>query len=261
MFQERPGPATPEPHAWRMIEPLDYPPFHPRPALKLLAALGGTALTLATVGWARQPQRTLHRWARRLLDRLGVEASLSAPVPEGAQLWVSNHLSWLDPMIFLALRAGGALAKAEVADYPMLGFGARRAGLRFVHRDDPFSRAAALRGLRGDLRAGMDFLLFPEGTTTLGDGLAPLREGGLRMAYRLGIKVLPFRLAGADGHYPWIGDATLLPHLTGLARARRTRVEVHPGPVLDPLQFSDEDSFVEAIRAHLGPSPAMAEAS
>ena len=182
-----------------------------------------------------------------------MEASLAGPVPDGAQLWVSNHLSWLDPMIFLGLRAGGALAKAEVADYPMLGFGARRAGLRFVDRDSLFSRAAALKGLRRDLREGQAFLLFPEGTTTPGEGLAPLREGGLRMAYRLGIKVLPFRLAGADGHYPWIGDDALLPHLQGLARARKTRVEVHPGPVLDPAEFRNEDRFVEAIRAHMEP--------
>lgn len=244
-----------------MTEPLDYPPFHPRPALRLLAALGGTAFTLATVGWARRPQRSLHRWARRLLGRLGVEIVLSGPIPGGGQLWVSNHLSWLDPMIFLGLRSGGALAKAEVADYPLLGFGARRAGLRFVDRDCLFSRAAALKALRRDLVDGMDFLLFPEGTTTTGEGLAPLREGGLRMAYRLGVKVLPFRLSGADGHYPWIGDDTLLPHLQGLARARRTRVEVSPGPVLDPAAFRDEDGFVAAIRAHLGPPALMAEAS
>jgi 1-acyl-sn-glycerol-3-phosphate acyltransferase len=246
---------------YAMSEPLDYPPFHPRPALRMLAALGGTAFTLATVGWVRRPQVALHQWARRLLECLGVEASLAGPVPEGAQLWVSNHLSWLDPMIFLGLRAGGALAKAEVADYPMLGFGARRAGLRFVNRDNLFSRAVALKGLRRDLREGQAFLLFPEGTTTPGEGLAPLREGGLRMAYRLGIKVLPFRLAGADGHYPWIGDDELLPHLQGLARARRTRVEVHPGQVLDPAAFRDEDRFVEAIRAHLAPTLEIAAAS
>jgi len=244
-----------------MSETKDFPPFHPQPTLRLLAALGGTFMTVSRVGWVRQPQRSVHRWSRHLLRRLGVEVSLAGPIPDGAQLWVSNHLSWLDPIIFLALRPSGALAKAEVAGYPLLGFGARRAGLRFVDRDDLFSRAAALRGLCRDLQAGQPFLLFPEGTTTAGDRLAPLREGGLRMAYRLGIKLLPFRVAGADAHYPWIGDDELLPHLKGLAQARRTRVEIHPGRVLDPVDFPDEALFVAAIRGHLEPRELLAEAS
>jgi 1-acyl-sn-glycerol-3-phosphate acyltransferase len=221
-----------------------------------LTALGSTALTASTVGWFRRPGLALHRWARNLLPRLGVEVTLTAPIPEGGLLWVSNHLSWVDPLIFMGFRPSGALAKAEVAGYPLIGAGALKAGLRFVHRDSLFSRARALRGLRADLRDGLPFLLFPEGTTTAGGTLAPLREGGLRMAYRLGIPVLPFRLEGADAHYPWVGDATLLPHLKALARARRTRVGVHPGRVLDPAAFPDETAFVAAIRAHLSPSAA-----
>lgn len=228
-----------------------FPPFHPVPALRLLAALSGTALTVSAMGWRGQPQGALHRWSRRVLAQLGVRTILRAPVPGGAQLWVSNHLSWIDPLIFLGLRSSGAMAKAEVASYPVLGAGAKRAGLCFVDRDCTFSRAAALRSMHRELRAGHDFLLFPEGTTTPGTGLAPLREGGLRMAYRLGVSVLPFRLEGADAHYPWIGDATLLPHLGGLARARETRVEVRPGPVLRPADFPGESAFVAAIRRGL----------
>jgi 1-acyl-sn-glycerol-3-phosphate acyltransferase len=202
------------------------------------------------MGWRRRPQVAMHHWARRILRRLGVEATLAAPVPEGGQLWVSNHLSWLDPVVYLSLRPSGALAKAEVAAYPVLGPGARKAGLRFVDRENLFSRAAALRNLRRDLQGGQSFLLFPEGTTTLG-ALAPLREGGLRMAYRLGISVLPFRLESQDPHYPWVGDESLLPHLQGLAKARRTRISVHPGTVLEPGAYATEAQFVEAIRGHL----------
>ena len=145
-----------------------------------------------------------------------------------------------------------ALAKAEVAGYPLIGQGATRIGLRFVDRADLFSRAAALRGMVRDLCAGEDFLLFPEGTTTAGEDLAPLHEGGLRMAHRLGVKLLPLRLASLDPQYPWTGDASLVPHLNRVAHSRDTRVSVLPGPVLDPAQWRDEDQWVEAIRGHLG---------
>jgi 1-acyl-sn-glycerol-3-phosphate acyltransferase len=149
-----------------------------------------------------------------------------------------------------------ALAKAEVAAYPLIGRGARRVGLRFVDRACLFSRAAALRTMVRDLDAGEDFLLFPEGTTTTGEFLAPLYEGGLRMAYRLKVKLLPLRLATGDAHYPWIGDDSLVPHLERVVRNRSTRVTIQPGPVLDPADWRDEDLWVQTIRMHLSaPAP------
>ena len=193
----------------------------------------------------------MHAWAGRILRALGVDVRLAAPIPPGAQVWVSNHLSWVDPLIYLSLRPSLAMAKAEVASYPLIGSGAARIGLRFVDRANLFSRAAALRAMVRDLAAGEPFLLFPEGTTTAGPGLAPLRQGGLRMAYRLGAKLLPVRLSSPDPCYPWIGDATLVPHLRRLMRSRNTRVLVRPGPVLDPADWADEDQWVQAIRMHL----------
>jgi len=240
-----------------MGEPGLFPPFHPCPALRLAVTLGGTLWTMGELGRTGTPRLSAHRWAGRTLRRLGVHARLLTPIPPGAQVWVSNHLSWLDPLIFLSLRPSGALAKAEVAGYPLIGHGALRIGLRFVDRDDLFSRAAALRGMVRDLHAGEDFLLFPEGTTTCGDQLAPLREGGLRMAHRLGVKLLPFRLASEDPHYPWIGDDSLVPHLKRVVRNRDTRVTVQPGPILDPADWPDEDLWVQAIRLHLS-APAAA---
>jgi 1-acyl-sn-glycerol-3-phosphate acyltransferase len=232
-----------------------FPPLHPTPALRLAATLGGTLWTVARVRGSAAPRDFAQDWAGRTLDRLGVEVQMAGPVPAGAQVWVSNHLSWLDPLVYLSLRASMAMAKAEIADYPVIGQGARRIGLRFVDRTDPFSRALALRGMVRDLQAGEAFLLFPEGTTTRGGELAPLREGGLRMAHRLGVKLLPLRLASADEHYPWIGDDTLVPHLQRLARSRATRVSVHPGPLLDPATCPDEEQWVRSIRDHLAGRP------
>jgi 1-acyl-sn-glycerol-3-phosphate acyltransferase len=212
---------------------------------------------MGELGHTRTPRISAHKWARRVLRTMGVEARLLAPIPAGAQVWVSNHLSWLDPLIYLSLRPSAALAKAEVAAYPLIGAGAMRIGLRFVDRASLFSRAAALRAMVRDLNAGEDFLLFPEGTTTSGEQLAPLYEGGLRMAHRLGVKLLPLRLASEDAHYPWIGDDSLVPHLQRVVRNRGTLVTICPGPVLDPAQWPDEDLWVQAIRAHLS-APAAA---
>lgn len=224
----------------------------PRALLRWAGALGCTGRTLARVAAGQGTPWLLSAWSLRLLKALAVETDLEGPLP-AAQLWVANHLSWLDPMVLMALRPMGTVGKAEVASYPVLGRGAAKAGLRFVDREDPLSRAAALAAFAADLRAGRPMLLFPEGTTTRGEGLAPLWSGGLRAAHGLGITVLPLRLECSDAHYPWTGDESLLPHLATLARAPRTRVRVVPGAPLRREAFPDSDGFLAAVRSHLQP--------
>jgi 1-acyl-sn-glycerol-3-phosphate acyltransferase len=168
-------------------------------------------------------------------------------------MWVSNHVSWLDPLVLMSLRPSGALAKAEVADYPIIGRGATKLGLAFVKREDPLSRAAAIVRIAHEVRNGRQFLVFPEGTTTRGEGLAPLQEGSLRAAYRLDVTVLPIHLSSPDSHYPWVGDAALLPHIWNLAKADGTKVRVEGRQVLRPWQFSNEEAWLEGARQALMP--------
>jgi 1-acyl-sn-glycerol-3-phosphate acyltransferase len=232
-----------------------------RRTLKLSAALADTLWSIGRMAIARRPEALVSPWCRRLLGRLGVEVRLESPLPVGVQLWVANHLSWLDPLVLQALRPCGALAKAEVADYPLVGPGAKRAGLRFVQREDPLSRAAALARMAADLRAGRDFLVFPEGTTTQGDTLAPLYEGSLRLAYRLGISVLALHLFSEDDHYPWIGDEELLPHVRRLCDQPSTVVRIAPSPRLHPADFATEAAWIRRIRAELHPWTAIEESA
>lgn len=225
--------------------------WHPRTLWTCGHALLSTARILPRLGRAEHPTRLLSGWSRNLLSVLHVEVEIAAPIPQEPQLWVANHLSWLDPLVLMAQRPMGTLAKADVAGYPVLGRHARRAGLLFVAREDPTQRAAVLFELIREWRKGSPFLLFPEGTTTNGTSLAPFYEGGLRTAFRLGLKVLPLRVESPDAHYPWTGDASLPPHFQALCRACRTRVRVYPGPVMTPT--GDEEIWLRTLRAYLEP--------
>ena len=225
--------------------------WHPLTLWAWAEALAVTASILPRLGQTKDPSRLLSHWSRNLLRALRVEVEFTAPIPAGAQIWVANHLSWLDAAVLMAQRPMGTLAKTEVAAYPVLGRHARRAGLQFVDRDNPVNRAAALLELIRHWRTGAPFLLFPEGTTTNGDGLATLHEGGLRAAFRLGLSVLPLRLESPDAHYHWIGEASLPPHIQMLCRSERTQVRVHPGTVMTP--GGDEDAWLRALRLHLDP--------
>lgn len=218
-----------------------------------LARVLGLTLGRGLGSCLREPSlEDLGRWSRGVLKALGVQIQMEGAIPGEAPIWIANHLSWLDPLVLLSLRPAQVLAKAEVADYPIIGSLASRHGLRFVRRESLASRTETLRGLMLAMEAGDRLLLFPEGTTTRGSRLAPLYRGGLCAAFCKGVPVLPIHLSSRDPWYPWVGEAELLPHLKTLAQAGHTQISLRPGPLMKPCDFPDETAWVGAIRRSLG---------
>jgi 1-acyl-sn-glycerol-3-phosphate acyltransferase len=221
--------------------------------LRLSMAILATARAVLELKAGRSRPRLLQAWSSRVLRALRIELTVEGALSDGARLWAANHLSWLDPLVLFSLRPSGVLAKREVAGYPMIGAAASGAGLRFVDRDDPTSRAAALAATVEELRRGHDFLLFPEGTTTRGHHLGRVHTGGLLAAHRLGVATLPLRLDCDAPHYPWVGDDTLPPHLQALAAGPPIRIRIRPGPCLHPGDFADPYEWLGVIRRQLAP--------
>ncbi len=211
-----------------------------------------TAALLPRLASGAEPQPGLHRWAKRLLPALGVELFVQGHPRPDIPLWVANHLSWVDPLVFMSLRPMGTIAKGEVAGYPIIGRWAKRSGIHFVNRGDATSRAAALASFTASLQSGRDMLLFPEGTTTRGEQLAAFYEGGLRAAFELGLPTQPLRIASPASHYPWTGNETLLPHLRTLL-ASPSRVTVTAEVPLHPADFSEPSDWIAAFRNALSP--------
>lgn len=251
------------PHGTAAAGPLHWTPQPRFPGtLRLSLAILATARAVVELKTGRDRPRLLRAWSARVLRALRVEVRVEGTIPTGARLWAANHLSWLDPLLLLSLRPCGVLAKREVASYPWIGSAAARAGLRFVDREEPLSRAAALAAMVAELRQGRDFLLFPEGTTTRGQQLGRVHAGGLLAAHRLGVPTLPLRLDSPATHYPWTGQETLLPHLRALADGPPVKVRITPGPCLHPRDFPDPYEWLSVLRRHLAPaSPTRLEPS
>lgn len=199
-----------------------------------------------------EPQSGMHRWARRLVPALGLDVHLRGNLRQDTPLWVANHLSWVDAVVLMSLRPMGTIAKSEVTGYPLLGRWARKSGVHFVDRVDATSRAAALACFATALMEGRDMLLFPEGTTTRGDQLAPFHEGGLLAAFNLGLAAQPVRISSSAPNYPWTGDDSLLPHLKALL-ATHTPVTVEAEAPLQPADFDGPADWVAAFKTALAP--------
>src|SRR4051812_42838827 len=107
----------------------------------------------------------LHRFAANTLRGMGIQLEIEGQFPSSGAV-ISNHLSYLDIVVFAALHPCVFVSKAEVASYPILGWMTTMAGTVYVARGHGGSALKAREGMMSALDAGLPVVFFPEGTTS-----------------------------------------------------------------------------------------------
>lgn len=137
----------------------------------------------------------LSLWCRDLLELLGIDVAVEGRLPEsGPFLLVANHISWIDILLIRSLFPARFIAKEEIALWPMVGAGARRAGTLFIARGRLSSLRTIIEQVSQNLEDGAPVAFFPEGTTTTGDRLLPFKSGIFESSVRTGVPVLPLAI-------------------------------------------------------------------
>jgi lyso-ornithine lipid O-acyltransferase len=188
------------------------------------------------------------RTARTILSVHGVDVRTSGPVPEGPFVVVSNHVSYLDPLLVSAVVPCISIAKGETASWPLVGPGLRALGVVFVRRGDAYSGAQALRHAWRALQGRVSVLNFPEGTTSDGRTVGPFRRGVFGLAALAQAPILPVRIAFDDARVPWSGGATFAPHYWRLAGVERVGAHVRIGPVVETRRGDDARALAKHVR-------------
>jgi 1-acyl-sn-glycerol-3-phosphate acyltransferase len=170
----------------------------------------------------------LSRLAQRMCEAHGVQIHVEGQLPRGPVVLVANHVSYFDPMVLLALVPACPIAKRELGAWPLVGPALREMGVTLVRRGDSYDGAKALRRALHALGGGTNVLVFPEGTTSRGERVLPLRRGIFGIARRLGVPVVPIAMRYDAPSLAWVGDEWFLPHYArSLGRAVLTvRVRV-----------------------------------
>jgi Acyltransferase len=106
---------------------------------------GGRVSTAGRAAW-------LHASCARIARRLGLSPVVKAG--EGAGLTVSNHLTYLDILVYGAARPFLFVPKSEVRRWPVLGTLAALGGTVFVDRSRSLKVAKASRQIEEGLRGG-----------------------------------------------------------------------------------------------------------
>ncbi|MDJ0946227.1 MAG: lysophospholipid acyltransferase family protein [Kiloniellales bacterium] len=192
------------------------------------------------------PQRTLILWHHGINCRIaGFKVEVRGQARrEHPTLFVCNHVSYFDIPIVGALVDGCFVAKSEVRTWPVIGIMARLQRSVFIERMP--RRAADHRNeLLDRLEGGDNLILFPEGTSSDGNGVLPFKSSLFAIAQSQvagqPVVVQPVSIAYTklDGmplgrylrpFFAWYGDMELAGHLwQALALGRCTVVvEFHP---------------------------------
>ncbi len=103
----------------------------------------------------------------------------------------ANHTSYLDPIVVLALKAGGAVSKVEVKSYFLFGAIAEKVGMLWVKRENKKSRTGVINQLNQWDAERDPLWIFPEGTTSSYGELDPFKMGVFKAAENTGHKIQP----------------------------------------------------------------------
>jgi 1-acyl-sn-glycerol-3-phosphate acyltransferase len=178
-------------------------------ALHLIPIIMGVVFFKKKLAWTLRKRQGI---ARHLVRFLNIEIHRSGTPVDGNFLFISNHQSYADPIVQATSLAFMPVAKAEVANWPLVGWGARITGVLYVKRESKQSRADTRAAIRSALAAGDPVLIYPEGTTSGGNATLPFRVSAFQVAAELGISVIPITINYGRSDDKWGGKESFVTH-------------------------------------------------
>jgi 1-acyl-sn-glycerol-3-phosphate acyltransferase len=162
-----------------------------------IAVLAAAAISPGKRTWQiAQRCARLFFWLCRI--PLAVRGRENLP-PSGAVVIASNHTSYLDGAVLLAIlpwRNNAFVAKRELREGFITRTFVTGLGAQFVERFDVQKSAEHADELAQAAKRGVSLIVFPEGTLVRHTGLMPFRAGAFLSAAQAGIPVVPVALRG-----------------------------------------------------------------
>lgn len=237
--------------------------------LSLTVALLPLQLIAMRTGWGLM--RFLPRWWHKVMAPvIGLKiVARGQPARERPLMLVSNHVSWKDIIVLGAVADVVFVAKSEVRAWPVFGWLARLQRSVFVEREKKRATTSQVGDMAKRLAAGEIVVLFPEGTTSDGNGLMPFKTSLFGAAAAVlpdvpgnAVHIQPVTIAytGIHGmpmgryHRPiaaWPGSVTLLPHLAKVLKEGALDVEVIFGEPVTFDQTTDRKAIARRIEAEI----------
>jgi len=152
-------------------------------------------------------QNWIYWWAnwgaRNWLRLTGVKVHVTGREhldPKQPYVFVANHQSYLDaaPLFAFTGRRVGVIAKKELLNAPILGFGMGFVNVIAIDRSNRERAVETLKIATDRLRSGVSFIVCPEGTRAQPGEMLPFKKGAFHMAVQAGVPIVPIALKNSD---------------------------------------------------------------
>ncbi len=223
--------------------------------LNILAFL----LTMSVVWLLVRERWSRVRWSNRLLTyfcrfallvlNIKVNPIGLQNIPKRNALYVGNHLSYIDILMISSFVPVCFVTSMEIKNTPGLGLICQMAGCLFVERRNKMNIHAEVADLRDGLLNDLNVAIFPESTSTNGEGVLRFRRPLYTAAVDAEVPIVPFclnyqsvgdkplSLATRDQLF-WYGDMDFGPHYWALAGAGGAKANLH---FLEPVHVTKAD--------------------
>jgi 1-acyl-sn-glycerol-3-phosphate acyltransferase len=159
--------------------------------------------------------------------------------PARTYIYMSNHVSNLDPPILLPLipRRTSVMAKKELFSYPVLGRAMRLGALVPVDRGNRDAGLAAVREASAVLQQGISMSIFVEGKRSFDGKLLPFKKGPFYLAVENNVPVVPITIVGT--HY-------VMPKRRFSVKSGTVKIIFHDP--IEPNDFGSRDQLMMKVR-------------
>jgi 1-acyl-sn-glycerol-3-phosphate acyltransferase len=228
-------------HWWRTV-------FFLIPAITVYTIILGAASLVSSLfdrhGYFAH--RCARAWSWLILRTTGVRVTvegLNKLEPGRTYIFVANHQSHYDtPVIFSSLPYQlRIIAKASLAQFPVLGWHLKRGRHLFVDRSHP-DRAGILKRWRALVTQGLSLIIYAEGTRSPDGRVARFKAGSFLLAIQAALPIVPLSV---------IGTRAVMPKGRLRTEPADVRLIVH-APIQPPVidEPSTQDAKALADRVH-----------
>jgi 1-acyl-sn-glycerol-3-phosphate acyltransferase len=175
----------------------------------------------------------------RIAGAKAVQIGLDKIDPSGTYIFMSNHVSNLDPPLLLPMipRRTSVLAKKEIWRIPILGKALDLAEIVPVERSNRDSAINSIRRASEVMKHHIHMTIFPEGTRSPDGRLMPFKKGPFHLAAETGFSIVPVTI---------LGTYEMMPKSSSIVRSGTATLVFH-API-DPTQYASREELVQAVR-------------
>jgi 1-acyl-sn-glycerol-3-phosphate acyltransferase len=176
----------------------------------------------------------------------------------GPGIIMANHRSYLDVLFVPTSKMFSIVGKAEVKNWPFIGWAAQAMGVIWVKRESSASRAQTRYDIIHAIEKGHRVVLFPEGTSWEGPLLLPIKPAMFYESARRGFDIYQWSIHFDTAKTGYPRGINFFAHLWAVCS--EPKINAYVSVRKEPLRMKDgEEMLAEAKRWWLETLTVMSE--